>query len=139
MKIYLFIILAFIAIVSCSFPRDNPLDPEHSGISAPPKVSNVNATSSANRVTLTWDRAFNVDGFYVYRADYYNGNYRRLEPPVVAVADSIANWQPTFLDDDPSLIHGKVYWYQVSAFKQIPNAVDYLEGEFSEKKGITVN
>jgi hypothetical protein len=139
MKTYLLTLFAFIALISCSFPRDNPLDPEHSGISAPPKITNVNATSSSDRVTLTWDRTFNVDGFYVYRADYYHGNYRRLEPAVTAVADSIMDWQPSFLDDDQSLIHGKEYWYRVSGFKQIPDAVDFLEGELSEKEGIRIN
>jgi hypothetical protein len=134
MKQILLFIFVLSVFAACSFPRDNPLDPEHSGITAPAKVSNVSATGYNNpsRVVVTWDNS-NADGYFIYRANYHDGNYRKIGE-VTGV--TIGNLSYT---DSELLLAGQFYYYKVSGYKIIHEDLPFLEGELSDYDYAKVN
>ncbi len=135
MKQSILYMLILISLVACAFPRDNPVDPENTGTPAPRKVTNLNARGYSNpkRVELTWN-SIPSDGYIVYRAGYYNGDYRAIEELSEGEYDSES---PTYIDNDIGLIAGKTYYYRVSAYLIIDNDL-LLEGEQSDYSQVNV-
>ena len=130
MKYLSFLVLAI--LIGCTFPRDNPLDPQYSGMEAPAKVTNVNTISYSDKIKLEWDYDSRASGYFVYRSGFYNGKYERIAD-VENVSD--INWEPSYDDTDNSLVPRHWYYYRVSAYIVIDaDLPEPLEGEFSEKK-----
>lgn len=113
--------------LSCSLERNNPLDPSHSGIQAPNKVTGINISVTEENVLIQWD-AMNpnyLDGYYIYRSQTYDGLYSIIFEP--DKTDSL-------YEDIDVIIPPNFYWYKMSAFKEIPGTDKYLEGYRSEPK-----
>lgn len=136
MKKILLYLLLLLSLFACAFQRDNPLDPENTGIPAPRKVTSLNARglSSPKRVELDWDEVPLCNGYIVYRAGYYDGDYRAIK---VLEEDEFDAENPSYTDNDTALIPREVYYYKVSAYKIIEDNLR-LEGELSENKSVRV-
>ena len=124
MKIKMLLAIIFISVVfSCSLRRNNPLDPTNSGIKAPTVVQNIQVTR-VNSFTsaIEWDAhvdeadSIDVDGYYIYRTFHYNGLFE------LRTTRSIGDTM--FIDNtaDYDSEHGIWSYYQMSAFKIIPEA-----------------
>jgi len=122
--------LLILLIISCSLDRTNPLDPLVSGESYPEEVPNIDVSISGNNIEITWDTMLNVDGYYIYRSQSYDGLYVLIkeedddgEIPVTS-----------FLDQEVDLSNNNEYWYKMSAYILIGIDEEKLEGYRSEPK-----
>lgn len=129
LAIVLFLLLFF--SISCELKRNNPLDPESGpGITAPPKVTGLEATGSgpgvvSKYVELEWTKndIGNTDGYYIYRGLAYNAAYARI--------DTVGNVSPgTTMTRIVPITAPGFYYFKVSAFKNFP--AGRLEGPLSE-------
>jgi len=121
------IVISFLLFaLSCSLERNNPLDPFHSGIEAPNKVSGINiSVTEEDNVLIQWD-AMNpnfIDGYFIYRSRTYDGLYSIIFEP--DETDSL-------YEDIDVIIPPNFYWYKMSAYKIVENKK--LEGYRSEPK-----
>ncbi|MCK4654586.1 MAG: hypothetical protein KAU01_09070 [Candidatus Cloacimonetes bacterium] len=121
------LILAFIIILaSCSLDRSNPLDPSNSGIQAPGKVTGIKVTiNDFNYIDISWNPMINVDGFYIYRSQSFDGLYSILEDYITSPTDSL-------FEDQNVIIQYNYYYYRMSAFINVGGKK--LEGYRSEPK-----
>ncbi len=118
--IFIIVIISF----SCSLKRDNPLDPNASGIVEPIRVSGmVVSPPAANHINISWDQTPECDGYIIYRSQSYYGEY--------AFHKEITHNETTEFDDY-DYISGTHYYYMISAYKEINERK--LEGLRSEKK-----
>ncbi|MCF7858245.1 MAG: hypothetical protein K9N07_02820 [Candidatus Cloacimonetes bacterium] len=122
---YLLIILITLLTLSCSLDRTNPLDPEVSNIHAPLKVYGITVTVTANNTTqISWSAMINIDGYYIYKSQSYNGYYKMIKDESDITADL---YEDTDVD-----IPGSFYWYKMSAYVIVNG--EKLEGYRSEPK-----
>ncbi|MDR2952463.1 MAG: fibronectin type III domain-containing protein [Treponema sp.] len=63
--------------------------------------------ATVNRISLSWEKIANAEGYYVYRSSSYNGHY-----------DRVGNTKSTSYTDT-GLTANKVYYYKVSAFNRL--------------------
>ena len=120
--------ISLLLVISCSLDRNNPLDPFHSGIQAPNKVTGINiSVTDENTVEIQWEpmNPIYIDGYFIYRSQTYDGLYSLIFKP--DETDSL-------YEDINVVIPGNFYWYKMSAFKEIPGTDKYLEGYRSEPK-----
>ena len=120
------IILSILLTISCSLDRTNPLDPLVSGESYPEEVPNIEVYVSGNNIEVTWNGMNNIDGYYIYRSQGYDGLYELI---IDLVDDESEEYY--YLDDDVD-IPGSFYWYKMSAYILIDG--EKLEGYRSEPK-----
>ena len=122
-KIY--VILFLLILISCSLDRDNPIDPLHSGIDAPRKVTGIEVINVDNdHLIISWNTMESIDGYYIYRSTYFDGKYGKI-------VDEISPSDSLFADTDVELPEN-FYYYKMSAFKEINGEI--LEGYRSEPK-----
>jgi len=120
------LIISVLFILSCSLDRTNPLDPLVSGQSAPNEVTNIQISITENNtIIVTWNSVSNVDGFYIYRSQSYDGLYERIED--LQNINNINVYEDTDVD-----IPGNFYWYKMSAYIIVDD--EKLEGYRSEPK-----
>ena len=117
--------LFIIFTLSCSLDRTNPLDPFVSGDNAPNEVTNVQVSiTDNNTIMITWNSVNNVDGYYIYRSQSYNGLY-------ILIKDEESFEASSYEDNDVD-IPGNFYWYKMSAYIELDEGK--LEGYRSEPK-----
>jgi fibronectin type 3 domain-containing protein len=117
--------LFIIFTLSCSLDRTNPLDPFVSGDNAPNEVTNVQVSiTDNNTIMITWNSVNNVDGYYIYRSQSYNGLY-------ILIKDEESFAASSYEDNDVD-IPGNFYWYKMSAYIELDEGK--LEGYRSEPK-----
>ncbi len=72
-------------------------------------IDKITGVFSKNRtvssVTIAWDKVSDADGYYIYRADSYGGNYSRI-------GETDKN---EYIDKN--LVQGREYYYRVCAYK----------------------
>ncbi len=120
------VILLILFAVSCSLDRNNPLDPFHSGIQAPGKVTGINiSVTPETTIEIQWDpmNPIYIDGYFIYRSQTYDGLYSLIFEP--DETDSL-------YEDINVVIPGNFYWYKMSAYKIVEDKK--LEGYRSEPK-----
>jgi len=123
-NLLLFILILF--TLSCSLDRTNPLDPFVSGEDAPNEVTNIQISITENsHIKVAWNPVSNVDGFYIYRSQSYNGLYEQIED--LENVDDIHEYIDTEV-----VIPGNFYWYKMSAYIELDEGK--LEGLRSEPK-----
>jgi len=121
-KIY--ILLFSLVLMSCSLSKDNPLDPDNSGIDAPSTVSNIIVQRPVSGyVPISWDEVNQASGYYIYRSQSYYGEY--------ILHEEISNSGITQYNDNKNYISGTFYYYILSAYKLIDD--NKLEGTRSGK------
>ena len=120
------IILIVLLTISCSLDRTNPLDPLVSGEDYPEEVPNIEVNIIGNNIEITWTPMSNINGYYIYRSQGYDGLYELI----MDVVDDESQ-EDSYLDDDVN-IPGSFYWYKMSAYKEV--AGENLEGYRSEPK-----
>jgi len=118
------IILIVLLTISCSLERTNPLDPLVSGENHPEEVPNIKVATSGNNIVISWDIMLNVDGYYIYRSQSYDGLYTLIRDEEAISASSY--------EDDDVNIPENFYWYKMSAYILIDG--EKLEGYRSEPK-----
>ena len=141
-RIALLALLA-LAALSCQLRRDNPLDPlGNPDVDVPQTVSNViiygvSATGADNKyVELRWDQnnPLTTDGYFVYRGLSFNSAY--------AVVDTVGTNSCYYGSKPWHVVLPGIYWYKVSAFKDVYNDdnqfVGRLEGRKSEARPVVV-
>lgn len=120
------LILAFIIITSCSLDRSNPLDPLSNDITVPGKVTGIQINiNDFNYIDISWNPMIDVEGFFIYRSQSFNGLYSLLEDYTTSPTDSL-------FEDQNVIIPGNFYWYKMSAFINVGNKK--LEGYRSEPR-----
>ena len=132
------ILLAAVFLISCSLERSNPVDPENnSDVIVPGEIADLDLTPSTSSSTvkymdLTWSRVSSIDGYYIYKATTYDGEYIRADnggengvPP----ADSLY-FRDTEVQED------ETYYYSVSAYTRVDEFI--LEGKRSIPRGAKV-
>ena len=126
-KLLLFVLFAIIILTNCSLERNNPLDPDNTGVPAPGIITDIKLTAYSGVINICWNHLQgNVDYYTVYRALYYNGEYE-------GIIDILRPEQPeeeTEEHDDTSVISGNQYWYKLSATSK-----SGLEGPLSPAVG----
>lgn len=122
MKYLIFIVLSLL-VTSCALEleRDNPLDPNFSGISAPDKVIVYELPLTSNgSIQLEWRIQNDAVGYKIYRSLSYDGNY-------LLIAEKSTTDDGTYEDIDVALVSETWYYYKISAFN-----TNGLEGVRSE-------
>ncbi|MDY6914993.1 MAG: hypothetical protein SVM86_01580 [Candidatus Cloacimonadota bacterium] len=97
-------------LFACSLDHSNPLDVD----TEPPEVVNINIEQQQNppKMILTWNKAEDCDGYYIYRSQSYNGVYERI-----AIID---NPEITIYEDtDVDFSDEYFYFYRLSAYRVI--------------------
>ena len=123
-NVILFILFLF--ILSCSLDRTNPLDPLVSGKAAPEEVPNIEvATTENNTIMITWNSLSNIDGYYIYRSQSYDGLYELIID--LENLNDIDEYEYRDVE-----IPGNFYWYKMSAYILVDG--EKLEGYRSEPK-----
>ena len=118
-------IILILFTLSCSLERTNPLDPLVSGEGYPGDVHNVHVVLQVNNtVTITWTVVPDVDGYYVYRSQSYDGLYVLITLEGITVNG--------YEDSFEFLPESNQYWYKISAYKIVDG--EKLEGYRSEPK-----
>ena len=117
-------ILILLLTLSCSLDRTNPLDPLVSGENNPEEVPNIEVATSGNNIVITWDSMLNVDGYFIYRSQSYDGLFAQIKDET--------NSEINIYEDDQVDIPGNFYWYKMSAYILIDG--EKLEGYRSEPK-----
>ncbi len=120
---YITLITLILFAISCSLDRTNPLDPMVSSKQAPGEVSNITVeTTPNNTIVITWGSLPNVNGYYIYRSQSYNGLYELIKKE--------ENYLVTSYEDTDVDIPGNFYWYKMSAYILVDG--EELEGYRSE-------
>ncbi|HOZ00602.1 MAG TPA: hypothetical protein PLG20_02210 [Candidatus Syntrophosphaera sp.] len=137
------LLIITLLLASCGLKRTNPLDPiGNTEIQTPQTVSNliiygVSPAGADNKyVDLRWDAnsSLTTDGYFVYRGLGYSASY--------AVVDTVFT-NSCYHGSEPwhQVLPG-IYWYKVSAFKDIYNDeglyLGRLEGRLSEARPVVV-
>ena len=117
-------ILILLLTISCSLDRTNPLDPLVSGENHPEEVPNMEVATSGNNIVITWDSMLNVDGYFIYRSQSYDGLFTQIKDET--------NSEINIYEDDQVDIPGNFYWYKMSAYIIVDG--EKLEGYRSEPK-----
>ena len=126
MKYFISIILILL-ILSCSLKRTNPLDPLVSGEGYPGDVHNVHVELHLNNtVTITWTAVPDVDGYYIYSSQSYDGLYELITPE--GIEAPINGYEDSFEFFPES---GR-YWYKISAYIELDEGE--LEGYRSDSE-----
>ncbi len=125
---YIGAVILLALVLACSLDYENPLDPQNTGIDAPPRVRGLNVVLTwDNKVFITWHpiTAQSINGYYLYRSLDEDGFFRRLEG---------INLQPidTLYQDTEVNVFDKSYWYKISAYVAVGDTV--LEGYRSDPK-----
>ena len=123
--LYIILIILIMFTLSCSLDRTNPLDPLVSGKVAPEKVPNIHiATTADNTIMINWNPMSNVNGYYIYRSQSYDGLYELIMDENDETVSSY--------EDQEVTIPGNFYWYKMSAYILVGE--EKLEGYRSEPK-----
>ena len=136
-KMILLLAVAHI-VLSCSLDRNNPLDPNVSGIQAPPKVTGLFISIINNSsLHVSWNCiSSDVDGYYIYRSMSYNGFFALIKDQTAASTDStLVASDSTFTDTENINLYNNEnqYWYKMSAYSFVADSLK-LEGLRSEPK-----
>ncbi len=134
-KIWLFLAVVAIVILSCDLERSNPLDPDNNGnIDVPSeiKIENITASGSGSAskwVEIEWNKSEDAAYYKVYRALDYNGTYSDLYP------DGIPNTSDStsYTYRDNNVYSGNYYWYRLAG-----RSAEGLIGPLSAPSGIGV-
>ena len=122
---YLILFTLILFVISCSLDRTNPLDPLVSGTNAPNRVTDIDVvTTENNTIIISWNSVTNVNGYYIYRSQSYDGLYELIK-------DEEDPEEYHYEDNDVD-IPGIFYWYKMSAYILIDE--EKLEGYRSEPK-----
>ena len=122
---YLILFTLILFVISCSLDRTNPLDPLVSGTNAPNRVTDIDVvTTENNTIIISWNSVTNVNGYYIYRSQSYDGLYELIK-------DEEDPEEYHYEDNDVD-IPGIFYWYKMSAYIELDEGK--LEGYRSEPK-----
>ena len=122
---YIILFTLILFVISCSLDRTNPLDPLVSGTNAPNRVTDIDVvTTENNTIIISWNSVTNVNGYYIYRSQSYDGLYELIK-------DEEDPEEYHYEDNDVD-IPGIFYWYKMSAYILIDE--EKLEGYRSEPK-----
>ena len=118
----IFLLVLACIVLSCSLDRTNPLDPNVSGIQAPPKVTGIFVSIVNNYwLHITWnDISTEVNGYYIYRSMSHDGFYELIKKP---------DDDDTTYDDINVDISNNIYWYKMSAYSFVGDPADSLKLE----------
>ena len=120
----LLLILLIMFTLSCSLDRANPLDPLVSGVLAPEIVHIIHVSIPQDySVTITWNEMPNVDGYYIYRSQSYDGLYDLITPEGIDFTE--IDYEDSFEFNPEGF-----YWYKMSAYILVDD--EKLEGYRSE-------
>lgn len=136
-RVFILVLLLFLFICGCDLKRNNPVDPENTGVPSPPIVGFAEPTFSnfssegINIIKVNWIAltAKTSDGYYIYRSRSYNGTY-------VRIAD-IDNVEQTSYEDLDNINEGQ-YFYKISAYVYVDESHDSdmrLEGPINPADG----
>ncbi len=124
---YLILILIIVTVISCSLKKNNPVDPDLTGIETPSRIYNIDITKIGDSyVKIEWDTlSYQNGGYFIYRSENTFGYFLKIG---TIPSISINNY-----DDIPENLSENRYWYKISAFKIIADQ-DTLEGYRSDAK-----
>ncbi len=133
MKNKYFFIFVFVTVllISCSLERSNPVDPQNNpDIKEPGEVSDINLTPSTSSsvikfMEIEWNSIPDIDGYYIYRARTYDGEYIRVDNNGgdQGISPETMYYRDTEVQAD------ELYYYRISAYKNIEEFI--LEGRRS--------
>lgn len=137
MKRYtLLFLVAILFVFGCQFKRENPLDPWGSGqVVSPGSISGLVVSVKDDLlgtpvVVVSFNRASNADGYYIYRSLGYYSQYVQVGD-LSNDPDSPTQVFEHSSQDDVTVRPGE-YWYRVAAYKRYPAGV--LIGKYSKPK-----
>jgi len=78
---------------------------------APSATKITSIKSKAKKVTLKWKKSANATGYYVYRCESKNGEYKKIA--------TVKGAKKTNYTDKKSLKKGKKYYYKIVAYKTV--------------------
>ncbi len=125
------LVLSFV-LFSCSLERSNPVDPQNNtDVTVPGEISDINLNPSTSSsvvkfMEIEWNSIPNIDGYYLYKARTYDGEYVRVDTDGIAPSDSLY-----YKDTDVQA--NEIYYYRISAFVNVEEFV--LEGRRSIPRG----
>lgn len=82
----------------------------------PKALSKLTAKSGAQKITLTWNGATGGDGYEIYRANTYDGAYKKVKTITKAATKK---WS------DSSLSNNREYFYKVRAYRKVDEKYYY--------------
>ncbi len=122
MKKIIFITAMILSLLGCSLSHKNPLD--SSNVEIPKSVIGIELFSSSPQspekyVEIHWEKLTNVEGYYIYRAMIFDGQYEKI----ATIPNSQGN---NMIFRDNSVFSNNFYYYKMSAYNS-----QGLEGHLS--------
>lgn len=82
----------------------------------PKNIKKLTATGGTKKITLTWNRSGNANGYQIYRTNTYNGSYKKVK---TITSKSTLKWTNTKLSAD------REYYYKVRPYRVVDGKTYY--------------